>query len=346
MKKRLMVLFLILSVAIFAVACNTGGGDDKKTEQKLTFYAGLQEDHAALIAEEFEKESGIKTEFVRMSSGETLARLKAEKDNMTASVWYGGPVDGMIAAGAEDLIDTYTSPNASEIKDEFKADDGRWTGIYVGYLGFVGNEKELSKKGLEMPKSWADLLKPEYKGEIVVAHPGSSGTAYTMLATLVQMMGEDEAMEYAKKLNGQIRQYTKSGTAPGRMVGSGEALIGITFLHDAIKYKLEGYEDIIIQAPSEGTGYEIGAVALLKNAPDKDSAQKFIDFVLKKESQELGQTVGSFQFLTNKEAKNPSEAEPIKDTQLIKYDFEWAGINRKRLVERFTKETNSTIPTK
>ena len=154
----------------------------------------------------------------------------------------------------------------------------------------------LVEKGLEMPTSWADLLKPEYKGEIVVAHPGSSGTAYTMLATLVQLMGEDEAMEYLKKFNGQVRQYTKSGTAPGRMAGQGETTIGITFLHDAIKYKKEGYKDIVISAPAEGTGYEIGGVALLKNGPDQETAKQFIDWVLTKEVQEMGKTVGSFQF--------------------------------------------------
>lgn len=138
-----------------------------------------------------------------------------------------------------------------------------------------------SLKELTCHKSWADLLDPKL-GEIVVAHPGSSGTAYTMLASLVQMMGEEKAMEYFVKLNDQIRQYTKSGTAPGRMVGSQEAALGITFLHDAIKYHKEGYKDIIISAPSEGTGYEIGAVALLKNAPNEKAAKKFIDWVLLK----------------------------------------------------------------
>ncbi len=340
---------ILLSVlfAILVLACGSGDtSSNKKDAGKLLFYAGLQEDHAALIAQEFEKETGIKTEFVRLSSGETLARLKAEKDNMTASVWYGGPVDGMVAAAEEGIIEAYVSPEAANIKPEYKDPKGMWTGIYVGYLGFVGNEKLLKEKNIPMPKSWADLLKPEYKGEIVVAHPGSSGTAYTMLATLVQLMGEDEAIAYLKKLNGQIRQYTKSGTAPGRMVGTGEALIGITFLHDGIKYQKEGYTDIILAAPSEGTGFEIGGVALLKNGPDQENAKKFIDWVLSKKTQELGKTVGSFQFLTNTSAVNPEEAKAVEGAKLINYNFDWAGKNKKRLVERFTKETNTKVPEK
>lgn len=341
-------ILLLLSVLLFAISC--GKKEAKVTteqkEQTLTFYAGLQEDHAAMIAKKFQEETGIKTSFVRMSSGEVLARLKAEKNNMSASVWYGGPVDAFVAANAAGLIEPYLSPARENIKDGVKDSEGDWTGIYVGYLGFVGNQKMLDEKGLKMPTSWADLLKPEYKGEIVVAHPGSSGTAYTMLATLVQLMGEDEAMEYLKKFNGQVRQYTKSGTAPGRMAGQGETTIGITFLHDAIKYKKEGYKDIVISAPSEGTGYEIGGVALLKNGPDQEAAKQFIDWVLTKKVQEMGQTVGSFQFLTNKDAMPPEEAAPIKDTKLIKYDFDWAGKNRIRLVEKFSVETSTTAPTK
>lgn len=341
MKKILVSMFLALAM----FSCG-GSSNGENKEQKLVFYAGLQEDHAAMIAEEFEKETGIKTEYVRMSNGETLARLKAERDNMTASVWYGGPIDAMVAAAADGLIEPYVSPEAANISPEFKEPNGVWTGIYKGYLGFVGNKRILEEKGLEMPQSWEDLLKPEFEKEIVVAHPGSSGTAYTMVATLVQLMGEDQAMDYLKKLDKQVRQYTKSGTAPGRMVGTGEATIGITFLHDAIKYQKEGYTDIIISAPSEGTGYEIGGVTLLKNGPDEEAAKKFIDFVLKAETQEKGKNVGSFQFLTNVNAENPEEAKSIEDTKLIEYNFQWAGEHRKELVDRFTRETNSTAPTK
>lgn len=338
--KKIFTIFLML-FSLFSC-----GSAKEETQEKLVFYAGLQEDHAALIAEKFTKETGIPTEFVRMSSGETLARLKAEKNNMVASVWYGGPVDGIIAANEEGLIEPYISPNANDIKEQFKDKDGTWTGIYVGYLGFVGNKKILEEKGIKMPTSWNDLLDPKLTKEIAVAHPGSSGTSYTMLASLVQLMGEKEALDYLIKLDGQIRQYTKSGTAPGRMVGSGEVALGITFLHDAIKYYKEGYTDIILSSPIEGTGYEIGAVALLKNAPNQEAAKKFIDWVLTKDVQELGKTVGSFQFLTNVNAVSPEEADQVKDTKLIDYNFDWAGKNRKDLVEKFTKATSAAIPTK
>lgn len=339
---------ILLSILGAFMIFSCGAKQEQKVEnqEKLVVHAGLDEEHAAIVTQKFQEKTGIPTEYVRMSNGEILARIKTEQNNMVASVWYGGPVDGIIAADAQGFIEPYVSPVASEIYDEYKSGDGRWTGIYTGYLGFIGNKKLLDAKGLKMPETWEEILKPEFKKEVSVAHPGASGAAYTMLATLVQLMGEKQAMDYSVKLNEQVRQYTKSGTAPARMVGSGEAMLGITFLHAAYKYYEQGYTDLIVSAPKEGTGYEIGAVALLKNAPNSEAAKKFIDFALSKEVQELGQQVGSYQFLTNKNAKNPEIVNPILGTKLIEYNFEWAGQNRKDLVDKFTKITSTEIPKK
>jgi iron(III) transport system substrate-binding protein len=326
-KKRLLAMTLsALMVGSMFVGCGKKEeASDTNKDLKLTIYCGLMEDHMVKAVAEFEKETGIKTEAVRMSSGEILTRIKAEKENPKASVWFGGPADGFIQGAQDGVIEPYISPNAKDIPDKFKDKDGYWTGIYVGYLGFVSNQKLLNEKGVQVPTSWEDLLKPEFKGQVSMANPGSSGTAYTTLATVVQLMGEEKGLEYMKKLNGQIRTYQKSGTAPARIAGQGEAMVGITFLHDAIKYKEEGMKDIVLSAPKEGTGYEIGAVALIKGGPDQEAGKKFIDWCLTKEAQELGQTAGSYQFLTNPNAKTPEQAEQIKDTKLIDYNLDWAG---------------------
>ncbi|PAB59657.1 ABC transporter substrate-binding protein [Anaeromicrobium sediminis] len=337
LKKRLVALGLS---AILVLGMLVGCGDNEKQAEetkRLTIYSGLMQDHMIKAVEEFEKETGIEVDAVRMSSGEILSRIKAEKENPKASVWFGGPADGFISAKEQGLLEKYESPNAAKIPAEFKDAEDYWTGIYVGYLGLVGNEVLLKEKGVEMPQSWEELLKPEFKGQIIMANPGSSGTAYTALATVVQLMGEEKGLEYMAKLDKQMKTYTKSGTAPGRMAGQGECMVGITFLHDAIKYKEEGMKDIVIAAPKEGTGFEIGSVALIKDGPDQEAAKMFIDWVLTKEAQNIGQTVGSYQFLTNPEASTPEQALTIKDTKLIDYNFKWAGENRGEMVEKWNK---------
>lgn len=310
-----------------------------KKDLKLVLYAGMMEDWVKGAVAEFEAKTGVKVEWVRMSSGETLTRIRAEKDNPKASIWYGGPADAYIAARNEGLLDKYVSPTAAKVPAQFKDPEGYWTGIYVGLLGFGSNTKLLQEKGLQAPESWEDLLKPEFKNQIAVANPGSSGTSYTMLATMVQLMGEEKGLEYMAKLHPQVAQYPKSGTAPGQMAGRGEVLVGISFAHDIVKYAKEGMP-LKVTFPKEGTGYEIGAVALIKGGPDQEAARLFIDWALTKEAQELGQKYGSFQSLTNDEAKNPPEAFPLGSVPTIKYNFEWAGTNRTALVEKWSNRVN------
>lgn len=310
-----------------------------KKNLKLVLYAGQMEDHVKGAVAEFEAKTGIKVEWVRMSSGETLTRIRAEKDNPKASVWYGGPADAYVAAKQEGLFEKYVSPNAAKIPAQFKDPDGYWTGVYIGYLGFGSNAKLLAEQKLKAPESWEDLLKPEFKGKIALANPGSSGTSYTMLATMVQLMGEEQGLEYMKKLHGQIAQYPKSGTAPGQMAGRGEVLVGISFGHDIIKYAKEGMP-LTLTFPREGTGYEIGGIALIKGGPDQEAGKIFIDWALTREAQELGQKYGSYQSLTNPEAKNPPEALSPDKVKLINYDLDWAGKNRNALVEKWSKAVN------
>lgn len=339
MKTRKKWLALLLTGVLTLSIAGCGDSKSSKKNQEVTIYAGLMEDFMVKGVQEFEKETGIKVNAVRMSSGEIMGRIKAEKNNPKASVWWGGPADGFIQAKDEGLLQKYVSPSAKEIPDKFKDSDGYWTGIYVGYLGFASNQKLLNERGIPVPQSWNDLLDPRLKGQVVSANPGSSGTAYTTLATIIQLMGEEKGMEYMIALDKQIKNYTKSGTAPARMAGQGEAIVGLTFLHDAIKYREEGMKDLVLSVPKEGTGFEIGAIALLQGAPNEEAAKKFIDWAMSKKGQELGQTAGSYQFLTNPNAQPPKQAEELKNTVLIDYDFEFAGSNKSRLVDAWSKAT-------
>ncbi|MEG0541461.1 MAG: ABC transporter substrate-binding protein [Angelakisella sp.] len=309
---------------------------------KLTVYVGLTEDHGNAVCKAFEAKTGVKTSMIRMSGGEILAKIAAEKGNPQASVWYGGPADSFISAKIDGLLENYVSPSAAKIPDKFKDAEGAWTGIYTGYMGFICNKKLIEEKGATVPQSWDDLLKPEFKGQVVVASPLSSGTGYTLIATHVQRLGgEEKAMEYLLKLNGQIKQYPKSGIAGAQSASLGEAMVGIGFLHDGVKYFQEGYTDNVMVSPTDGSGYEIGATAIIKGAPDLEAAKMFTDFVLSPEGQEIGQTVGSLQFLTHPDAKSPEVLEQLKGANLIEYDFKWAGENKKRLTEEWAKKTGN-----
>ncbi len=327
---------ILLSSMLVAGLGATAAAQD---EGSLVVLCTPQEDWCVKMVDEFQAQTGIDTSYVRMSSGEALARLRAGAEAPEFDVWWGGPADGQIAAAAEGLIEPYISPNAAAIPDDKKAADGTWTGVYVGALGFCSNQSELERLGIAAPDSWEALLDPTLQGNVAVAHPASSGTAYTALYTqVIRLGGEDQAIAYMKALHPNILQYTKSGSAPGGMAGRGEIATAIIFSHDCIKNYEEGFTDLVVTFPSEGTGYEIGAVALVNGAQNPDNAKKWIDWSLQADTQEIGPAVGSFQLPTNPDAAVSDLSVSLDEVPLIDYDFDAAGAARTELTQRFEDE--------
>ena len=177
-------------------------GEGRKLSGTLNVLCGAQELWCSTMTTAFQKKTGITTKFVRLSAGEGLTRLIASKNNPEFDIWHGGPNDTYIAGRIAGVLDTYKSPNRAMLIPAHQDADGYWTGVYTGALGFCSNTNELKRLGLRAPTSWADLLNPKLKGNIMMAHPGTSGTAYTALYTQVIRLGsENAAIDYMKLLN-------------------------------------------------------------------------------------------------------------------------------------------------
>lgn len=330
-----------IATVLGAVLMSLGGA--AAAQGQLTVYCSVQEEWCRPMVAVFEKTTGIKVSMTRKSSGETYAQVKAEAANPRGDVWWGGTGDPHLQAAEEGLTEPYKSPKLTELQDWAQrqaAQSGyRTVGIYAGALGFSYNKPALEKKGIPPPKCWADLVKPAFKGEIQVADPNSSGTSYTMLATMVQLMGEDKGFEYMKALHKNVNQYTKSGAAPARAAAVGESIVGISFMHDGVSQAVTG-APIVVVAPCEGTGYEIGSMSIIKGARNMENAKKWYDFALGAQIQVLAANAKSFQVPSNKAAFAPPEAPKLKDIKLINYDFKKYGSSaeRTRLLSKWDKE--------
>jgi iron(III) transport system substrate-binding protein len=295
---------------------------------------------------DFEKKHDIKVNMVRLSSGESYAKIRAESRNPKTDIWWGGTGDPHLQAASEDLTQEYKSAKLGDLHEwaqKQAASSGHKTvGIYAGALGWGYNADIFKTKGYKEPLCWADLLNAELKGEIQVANPNSSGPAYTTLASLVQIMGEDEAFEYLKKLNANISQYTKSGSAPVKAAARGETGLGIVFMHDAIAQAASGFP-VQAVAPCEGTGYEIGSMSIVKGSKNLDNAKVWYDWALTPEVQSRMKDAKSFQLPSNVSAEIPPEAPKFENIKLIDYDFATYGDpkTRKSLLERWDREVGS-----
>ena len=311
---------------------------------ELVLYCTVQEEWCRPMVAAFEKQTGVRVLMTRKSSGEFYAQIKAEAANPRGDVWWGGTGDPHLQAAEEGLTEAYRSPRMGELQDwairQYDAAKGRTIGVYAGALGYSFNVPQLAKKNIPEPKCWADLTKPQFKDEIQVANPNSSGTSYTMLATFVQLMGEEKAFEFMKAMHKNVNQYTKSGAAPARSAATGESLVGITFQHDAVVQAVNG-APVKIVSPCEGTGYEIGSMSIIKGAKNMDNAKKWYDWALSPDAQSIaGNLKVAYQVPSNKNAAVPAASPKLADIKLINYDFVKYGSSaeRNRLLKRWDTE--------
>ena len=348
MRKFLVTLvFLMVSAALFAgggaaASPSPAGAPPAPAYKELTIYSAMPDVEIPTYVNAFEKDTGIKVNYVRLSAGEMMARIMAEKANPQASIMHGGSSDTYIAANKEGLLEPYQSPERTNIPKEYWDADGVWNPIYVGAICFACNKDWFKEKKLAYPKSWEDLAKPEFKGQVSMAHPSTSGTSYTVLATIMQLFPQEKAWDYLKRLNVNVRQYTKAGAAPPMEVGLGEAAIAITFSHDALKPAMEGYP-VELSFPSEGTGYEVGAMALIKNgfAKEQENARRFIDYSMSVRCQELYIDSKSNRLPVNIKAKVTPGLISLDKIAIIKYDAVWAGQNKLDLVKQFGEKVDN-----
>lgn len=330
---------LVASTMLMPLAAQAAGS--------LVVYCGVNENWCRAAATAFETKSGIHVDMTRQGAGEIYARLRAEKENPRGDIWFGGTGDPHLQAAADGLTAVYESTAGAKLHDwalkQADISGHRTAGLYLGVLGFGYNKTELDRAGIEKaPACWADLLESDFEGEIQMADPNASGTAWTMLATIVQLMGEDEAFDYLKKLGKNIDQYTSAGAAPAQAVGRGETMVGIAFQHDLIDVAKTSAA-VQVVSPCEGTGYEIGSMSIINGARHLEEAKAFYEWALTPEAQEIAAKSGNYQVPSNTATPVPPEAPDPTKLKLIAYDFAKYGSSeeRKRLLSRWTNEVKN-----
>ena len=313
---------------------------------QLNVICPVQAEWCSLAATEFEKDSGIKVAMTLKGSGESFAQIAAERANPKLDLWFGGTGDPHLQAAEQGLTDEYRSPRLAELhpwaQRQAEQSKYRTVGLYLGILGIGYNTEFFAKKKLAPPACWRDLVKPEYKGEVQIANPNASGTAYTAIASLVQVMGEEDAYKYLKALHANVNQYPRSGVAPIKAAARGETGASISFIHDVVTEAQAGFP-VKAVAPCEGTGYEIGSMSIVKGARNLDNARKFYDWALTPKAQALAAQAKQFQLPSNVATPVSPLSPKMADVKLIDYDFAKYGtsVERKRLLERWDRDVGS-----
>lgn len=301
---------------------------------RITLYLTPPGNTPVAIAQAFQKSTGIETAQLRLSAGEIIQRVRAERNHPQADALGEIGLSSVLTLKQEGLLEAYRSPNAEAIPAKFRDADGYWAAMGIDFIGIASNRQFLKESGLKPPATWEDLTRPELRGQVCLGNPGTSGTGYTFITTVLQVMGEPKGWEYLRRFNANVAQYTRSGIGPRELVGRGEMGVGLLFAHDILSSIGRGFP-IEMSVPTEGTGYDLFCVAILKGAPNLDAAKKYGDWSLTLEYAEMLPATDYILLPTHPKAKLHDAMRPYANVNLINYDFAWVARERRRILERF-----------
>ncbi|RRD39597.1 ABC transporter substrate-binding protein [Leptotrichia sp. OH3620_COT-345] len=285
--KQIKKLFLFFSVIIaILIGCSkkekiTGGNFEGKTLNVIA----TSEKYKKLF-DKFSEETKADVQFLSMSSGEVIAKIKAEGGKPMADVWFGGGIDAFMKAKNDNLLEMYKPKGFENIKEGYKDNEGYWISKGITVVGFLINNDILKEKGLPVPFTWEEIADPKYKNEIIMANPAVSGTSYANVKGILDMYGEQKGWEYLEKLNKNVKFYGKRGKDPQEKTVAGEFGIGIIPI-DKSSFDVAEKHNLTAVYPTDGLFWVPEGVAIFKNSPNLELAKAFEDFILRPEIQQL-----------------------------------------------------------
>lgn len=308
----------------------------------LTVYTAIEADDLKRYAEEFNRvHPDINIKWVRDSTGIVTAKLLAEKENPQADIVWGLAATSLMLLKAEGMTEGYTPNGADKLDSKFVDSDSpmHWTGMDAWVAAICVNTIEAENNNLPMPSSWKDLLKPVYKGHVAMPNPNSSGTGFLDVSSWLQLFGEDGGWEFMDGLHENIAWYTHSGSKPCRQAGAGEVPIGVSFAYRGAKVKAKG-APVEIVIPSEGSGWDMEATAIIKGTKNLDAAKKLADFAVSKAANVMYNSV--YAVVAYPGVAQPVEHYPENITgRMIDNNFDFAAQNRSRILKEWQKRYDS-----
>jgi iron(III) transport system substrate-binding protein len=297
-------------------------------QEKVTIYSAAPQDLLDHVIPAFEKAAKVKVDVIKGGSGDLINRLKAEAGRTSADVLFSVSTD-VVEANSK-LFSKYSPENAKFLADAFKINDAAIPFTAVA-TSFGVNTKLLTPA--QYPKTWIDLGNPLYKGKISAGRPDKSGSAFIQLALILQIYGEEKGWGiYGKILDNAV--LSNSSGAVSKFVNDGEATVGLSNEDTLLRYKVGG-GPVELLYPTDGTSAIADVMALTANPANPQGGKAFINFMLSKEAQEILDSVGRRS--VRADVVPTSALTPLSKLKLVKYDDDWAGANRARILAKWNE---------
>lgn len=327
----------VVSAAAAALSALFAFSGCQKTEsQSLKVYSIVHDEEAEALTALFTERTGIRVSYLRATTGELVNRVISEKNDPQADILLGGASSYHIQAASEGALESYESPLAKNLPSYAVSPDSTWTGFCVLTLGIGVNEERFAEKfpGTPLPATWDDLLNPAFRGEIVMTNPAASSTGYLFVQNQLQRLGDERGWEYLLALAQNVGQFPDSGSAPSKLLGTGEYALGISYLHAITKYNQLGF-NVRSVAPPQSVG-NVDCIAITRNAKNLSAAKKFVDFILSPEAQELMSRI-TFTTPVNPDAEGVEGGVDVGGIDLIDYDVQKAADEKTAVLDKWSK---------
>jgi iron(III) transport system substrate-binding protein len=314
-------------LALVALLSTAAGCGSKAPE--VVVYTAVDEDFSRPIAEAFEKETGVKVRLVtdteETKSTGLVNRLLAENARPQADVfWSGDPVRAALLK-KHGVAAAYQSPSAKGLPPESSDPEHSWTGFSArARILLVNTEHPAIKKGA-LPRSVRDLASPRFKGQACLANP-LFGTSSVHAAALFQVLGEARAKEFFKGLlTNQTRMLSSNGEVR-RRVANGEFAFGMTDTDDAAEALHDGKAvKVVYPTDKEDKGFGTlvipNAVVLITAGPNPENGKRFIDYLLRPETEKALAEGGAAQMPLRPDVPVPAGVTPLRDLHPVAVDF-------------------------
>lgn len=342
MSIRMLGRLAALAVA-FAVPMLAAGAQAQ--QRTLTVYSSLDEDQAKALIRGFEaKHPQVKVNAILGSTAPIIARVIAEAASPQGDVIMGNAVSALMAADARGLLLPYKPAQFDKVSPMMRDNRAEpvWVGIDAWAASVCFNTAEAAKKNIPAPVTWEDLTKPIYRGQITMPSPLSSGTALLAVNGWLTAFGEQAGWSYMDRLHENVARYGHSGSAPCRQAATGESLIGISYAAPGVKLINEG-APISIILPSEGLGWEIEALAIIKGARNLADAKVMADWISSREAAEI-----SAKFLpitAYDDIQSLPKNYPANEREkLLKMDFGKLAASREAVMAEWQRRYGTKVP--
>ncbi|SDD96316.1 iron(III) transport system substrate-binding protein [Bhargavaea beijingensis] len=304
----LLVMAALFALALAGCMAGSGGGEEEDAsgtpsddaggeadksedlEEKVVIYSPHGSDILGDFKQRFEEEYGIKMEFLDMGSQEILDRIRSEKNNTQADVWWGAPQVNFDQAKDEGLLAEYKPSYADALDDMYYDEDWMWTGTSMTPEVIMYNNKEISEE--EAPKDWDDLIDPKWQDELIIRYPLASGTMRTIYSAMIYRTYKDtedtkEGYEWLEKLDNNTKEYSANPELMYNQLAKGVGSLTVWNMPDAVMLAEEKGYPFGYVLPASGTPVLTEGIAIVKDAPHPKAAEAFYEFVNTPEAAKL-----------------------------------------------------------